>query len=593
MPRSAYSRWDGTQEVADLEAAGILRHLSDDLFEHGDLDQALRRLMQQGWSDDQGSHVAGLRELFERARRRRAELAAEAFSRMQRSLSNTRPGSLHRTREMLSELNNLVERQQAGEDVQPDFEGFRRRYGDLLPGSASSLDELLATLAHQMVAVRQLLESMTPQQRAKLAELSEAILDELGPGLQAEIERLGANLAASSPGGEALGLPAEIDPGGLLASGLFLPDVGPGLSTLAGEAGDLLRLEQLLSAAPSPGALAEIDINRARELLGGESARSLEALGQLASKLRTQGLAEQRGGRLRLTPKGLRRIASQALSDLYDRLGRFRAGQHPSGYPGVGHERAGETTPYEWGDPLNLSIERTLRNTMLRCAEQGHPAAVPLKLAPGDFEVERTEALTRAATVIMLDLSLSMPMRGNFLAAKKMAMALHALISSQFPSDYLGLVGFSRSAREINFADLPAVSWDYDWGTNIQHGLALARRLLAHQGGTKQVVMVTDGEPTACWRPGESEPVFAYPPTQEIVDATLLEVARCTREGVRVNTFALDATGHLRRFVEELARLNQGRAFFTTPEALGDYVLVDFLDARRQLQPRSHRHGPS
>ena len=146
-------------------------------------------------------------------------------------------------------------------------------------------------------------------------------------------------------------------------------------------------------------------------------------------------------------------------------------------------------------------------------------------------------------------------------------------------------MGFSRHARPIRFRDLPEVSWDYDWGTNIQHGLLLSRQLLAHQRGTRQIIMVTDGEPTAHCPDGVGEPVFAYPPTQETVDATLVEVARCTRDGIRINTFALDATGHLRRFVEQLTRLNHGKAFFTSPETLGDYVLLDFLEAAHVPPP--------
>ncbi len=321
-------------------------------------------------------------------------------------------------------------------------------------------------------------------------------------------------------------------------------------------------------------------------MLGQEDARSLEALGHLARQLRDSGLVEQKGGRLQLTPRGLRRIGDQALADLYARLAQYRAGQHPVGTPGAGHERAGETKPYEWGDAFNLSIERTVRNALAR-----HGPGTPVQLAPVDFEIERTESLSRSATVIMLDLSLSMPMRGNFLPAKKMAIALHALISSRFPSDYLGIVGFSRYAREVPFRELPEVSWDYDWGTNIQHGLELSRKLLARQRGTRQVIMVTDGEPTAHWPPGAPQPFFAYPPTQETVDATLVEVARCTREGVRINTFALDATGYLRRFVEQISRLNRGRAFFTSPDALGDYVLADFLEAKRTARRRGRGRG--
>ncbi|MCU1499246.1 MAG: hypothetical protein JWM47_3199, partial [Acidimicrobiales bacterium] len=169
----------------------------------------------------------------------------------------------------------------------------------------------------------------------------------------------------------------------------------------------------------------------------------------------------------------------------------------------------------------------------------------------------------------------------NFLAAKKEAMALHSLISTQFPRDFLGIVGFSEVARELKAEQLPEVSWDFVYGTNMQHAFLLSRQLLAKQTGTKQIIMITDGEPTAHIAAG-GHPVFNYPPVQETVDATLHEVMRATREGIRINTFMLDATPYLQRFIEELTKLNRGRAFFTTPENLGDYVLVDFLESRRQ-----------
>jgi uncharacterized protein with von Willebrand factor type A (vWA) domain len=205
---------------------------------------------------------------------------------------------------------------------------------------------------------------------------------------------------------------------------------------------------------------------------------------------------------------------------------------------------------------------------------------LPVRLHPDDFEVERTETLTRSSTVLLLDLSLSMPMRDNFLAAKRTAVALHALISGQFPSDYLGIVGFSEVARPLRPEQLPEVSWDFVFGTNMQHALLLARRMLAGRPGTRQVLMITDGEPTAHLT-AHGEPRFHYPPTAETVQATLAEVLRCTRDGIRINTFMLDATPHLQEFVERLSRINRGRVFFTTPETLGDYVLVDFLDGKR------------
>jgi uncharacterized protein with von Willebrand factor type A (vWA) domain len=183
--------------------------------------------------------------------------------------------------------------------------------------------------------------------------------------------------------------------------------------------------------------------------------------------------------------------------------------------------------------------------------------------------------------VLMLDLSLSMPMRDNFVPAKRVAMALHALISSQYPRDYLGVVTFSEVAREITPERLPEVTWDYVYGTNMQHGFMLARKMLSKQSGTKQIIMITDGEPTAHILPN-GEPFFSYPPTHETVDLTLREVARCTRDGIRINTFMLDATSYLTTFIEKISKMNGGRAFFTTNQNLGDYVLVDFVEQKRK-----------
>ncbi|HKY14315.1 MAG TPA: hypothetical protein VJM33_05285, partial [Microthrixaceae bacterium] len=246
-------------------------------------------------------------------------------------------------------------------------------------------------------------------------------------------------------------------------------------------------------------------------------------------------------------------------------------------------ERTYETKPYEWGDPFNLQIERTIRNAVRRrSAERPGADPGPLRLKPEDFEIEQTEQQVRSATVLMLDLSLSMPMRDNFLPAKKVAMALHSLISMQYPRDFLGIVGFSEVARELRADQLPEVSWDFVYGTNMQHGFVLARTMLARQTGTKQIIMITDGEPTAHINQ-YGAPEFHYPPTRETVDATLLEVTRCTRDGIRINTFMLDADRGLQHFVERMTELNKGRAFFTTPQTLGDFVLVDFIEQKRAM----------
>ena len=356
-------------------------------------------------------------------------------------------------------------------------------------------------------------------------------------------------------------------------------------TSLMQELGDLDQLQQLLQSTPNPGALAEVDLDRVRQLMGNEAADSVQRLSELARQLEEAGLVEQREGRLELTPRAIRKIGDNALANLFTKLTHDKLGRHPIDRVGIGHERAYETKAYEYGDPFNLSIERTVRNALARTGP-----GTPVRLTPDDFEIERTEQTVRAATVLMLDLSLSMPMRDNFLPAKKVTMALHSLITSQFPRDFMGIVGFSESARELTAAELPEVSWDFVYGTNMQHGFMIARRLLARQTGTKQIIMITDGEPTAHLT--ESGRVFFhYPPVQETVDATLTEVARLTREGIRINTFMLDASPYLRHFVERMTELNQGRAFFTSHDTLGDYLLVDFIEHRRRLSRQGARAG--
>src|SRR4029078_13585297 len=179
-----------------------------------------------------------------------------------------------------------------------------------------------------------------------------------------------------------------------------------------------------------------------------------------------------------VTTKRAPRSDQRALGDLFKGLLQGKSGRHEIERSGAGHERSDEHKPYEFGDPFHLDVGRTLRNAITR---QG--AGTPVRIRPDDFEIERTEQVTRSATVLMLDVSLSMEMRGRFLAAKKVAMALHALISSQFTRDYLGMVSFGRVAREVKPERLPGATWDFEWGTNMQHALMLARSMLATQSG--------------------------------------------------------------------------------------------------------------
>lgn len=528
------------------------------------------------------------RERFEQLLERlRDEVVQSYLDQVAGAASAMGPDEREHVRNALDALNKMMEQRAAGEALDPSFDNFMERYGDLFPGEAKDLDELLAQLAQRMAAASAMLASMTGGQRAQLQGLMDELLGDMD--LSWQIDRLAGNLRAAFPeaqwdrrrsftGAESLGLAETTD--------------------MFQRLGELDQLEEMLSGTPQPGALAEIDLDRVRDLMGEDTAASLAELQRLARRLEEAGLVEQREGRLELTPKGLRRIGQRALEDLFKHLSKDRLGGHGIARPGAGHERAEDTKAYELGDPFNLHIERTLRNALRRQVAQGDldaPASAgaprvrfPVQLAPDDFEIERTEHQTQCATVLLVDLSLSMPLRDNFLAAKKVALAMQSLISGRFPRDYLGIVGFSERAREIRPEELPAVSWDYVYGTNMQHALLLARRLLARHHGTRQIVMITDGEPTAHLLE-DGEVFFNYPPVPATVEATLQEVLRCSREGIRINTFALDATGHLRNFIEKITQLNRGRAFFTTPDTLGDYVLVDFIENRRQLARRHSR----
>jgi uncharacterized protein with von Willebrand factor type A (vWA) domain len=584
------------EEVVSSEREG-LRSLSEDARSSGDerrrqvTDEVVseRQLQLDLLPEDLAGRVRGLqsyeftsseaREHFEQLLERlREEIARSWFDQLSETMTNPDPQQLENLRQMLDALNRMMEQRERGEELDPSFEQFMERFGEYFPGNPKDLDELLEQFAAQMAAAQAVLDSMSPEQRAQLQALAESLFEDMD--LRWQVDRLADNLRRAVPGagwGRRYRFSGQ-DPMGLADA-----------AAAARRLGEMDRLEEFMRSASSPAGLAEVDLDQVREHLGEDAARSLDRLARLAKELEEAGLIEQREGRYELTARGIRRIGQRALSDLFSKLAKDRLGTHNNIRVGTGHEPEGQTKPYEFGDPFILDIQATVHNAVRRSG-----AGTPVDLEPQDFEITRTEHLTRSSTVLMVDLSLSMPMRDNFLAAKKVAIALHTLISTRFPRDFLGLVGFSEVAREIRAEDLPEVSWDFVYGTNMQHGLLLARRMLAHRPGTKQVIMITDGEPTAHLVPSSDgdgyEVSFSYPPVPETVRATLAEVARCTRAGITINTFMLDANRSLQGFVEQMTKLNRGRAFFTTPETLGDYVLVDFLEHKRSAR-RSARRG--
>lgn len=508
------------------------------------------------------------REAFEELEAElRQEIADTYFKGMSEAMSNPDPEQMARVRAAMDALSQMIEQRSRGEELDPTFEQFMAEFGDMFPG-AENLDDLLEQLAKQMAAAEAMWRSLSPEQRAELQGLAEAMFDDLD--LRWSMERLNANLRQAFPEmnwGDGYRFDGE--------GSLRLSEAADAARQLA----ELESMEDLLSTASSASALGEIDIDAVRRNLGEDAARQLDRLASVVKKLEDAGLISNKGGSMELTAHGVRRLGSKALQDLFAQLRGDKVGQHQSTYVGFGHDREETTRPYEPGDPLNLHLSRTVHNAVTRSG-----GGTPVKLEAEDFEVVETEALARSATVLCIDLSMSMPMRDNFVPAKKMAMALQTLIATRYPRDYLGLVVFSEVAREIKPAELPTVMWDYIYGTNLQHALAMSRQMLAHQQGTKQIIVVTDGEPTAHinrW----GEPEFNYPPVPETLHLTMAEVIRCTRADITINTFALDLERTHYPFVEQIAKVNGGRTFYTTNDALGGYVLHDFLEHRRLLRP--------
>ena len=280
----------------------------------------------------------------------------------------------------------------------------------------------------------------------------------------------------------------------------------------------------------------------------------------------------------------MRKIGEKALADIFQDLKRDRMGQHDLHRDGGAGDRTDVTKPYEFGDPFLLDIPKTIMNAVQRggaSAAGGGRHAVPLQ--PRDFEVYRTEYTTRAATVVMVDMSRSMLYNGCFNAAKKVALALDSLIRGKYPRDQLSIIGFSYLAQEIKAAELPTLDWnEYNYGTNMQHGFQMARQILGRQkGSNRQIIVITDGEPTAHFDNGHVR--FSYPPTPRTLQETLKEVVRCTRDGITINTFMLERSTYLMKFVNDLSQINGGRVFYASPDHLGQYVLVDYVANKRKL----------
>ena len=684
--RYRYSQWDGSQEIPPLDADDVLANITDDLMNFGDLQHALRNLLQRGMRNPLGQRLQGLRDLLQQLRQQRRqsldrynlssafddiqkqleeilsleketlerrldeatrqltgqesrlqpfqeamkeaglapdqndrqlaemlkgiaekkknfleklpedlggrvkelqnyefmdpeagrkfqelmEMLKQAmmdsfFNNLSQQIANLTPQDMQRLKEMIGELNQMLSEKMAGGE--PDFDSFMQKYGDLFgPNPPESLEDLIAQMQHQIASMQSLLDSLPADMRRQLQDLlQEKVAD---PELMRDLQELSINLDILAPMRELRNqYPFRGDEELDLMEAMRLMDRLQGLD----------ELEKQLERTQYGGALDDIDEEKLRELLGEEAAETFRQLKQFLEVLEQAGYIRRKGGNWELTPRGVRKIGQKALGEIYAQLKKSDYGKHALRERGSGGERIDETKKYEFGDPFHLNLGETMMNAVFREGPE-----VPVRLDKDDFQVFSSEQLTQTATVMMLDLSWSMALRGSFQAAKKVALALNNLIRTQFPKDSLYILGFSAYARELTAEQLPYVRWDESvLGTNMHHAFMLAQQLLSkHKGGTRQVIMISDGEPTAHLEHGRS--YFAYPPSPITIRETLREVRRCTQKGIVINTFMLDRNYYLKEFVHQIAKMNKGRVFYTTPDRLGQYILVDYVVQKRK-----------
>jgi uncharacterized protein with von Willebrand factor type A (vWA) domain len=549
-----------------------------------DTAQAISRLADYSWRS------AAARETFEQLKDLlRREVLDSQFRGMKEALSSPDPEALQRVKDMLADLNQMLDADERGEHTQEDFDAFMERYGDMFPDRPANLEELVDQLARRAMAAQRLLSSLSAEQRDELASLMDQTMADAG--LAAEMARLASALRGRRP---------DIDLGGLEQERMTGDEpLGLGDATTAiADLADLAELEAALGQDYPGARMDDIDEEAVRRSLGRQAVDDMQALRQIERELERQGYLQRTAGKLELTPKAVRRLGETALRKIFADLPEGRSGDHDQRDAGQAGEYTGATRPWQFGDEQSIDTPATVRNALLRdsAAVRDRIAARPapgtaaspgadgplVRLAPDDFEVQETERRGAAAVCLLVDLSYSMALRGTWGVAKQTALALHALIRSRYPQDAVQVIGFSNYARELRETDLAGLGWDMVQGTNLHHALVLAGRFLDQRPEHDPVVLiVTDGEPTAHLR-RDGQYWFDWPPAPETLELTLAEVDKMTRRRAPLNIFMLADDEGLTAFVEEVARRNGGRVLHAQPDRLGEYVVRDFLRTRRK-----------
>jgi uncharacterized protein with von Willebrand factor type A (vWA) domain len=532
-----YSRWDGTQQEFTLDAKQALDALSELLMEGLSVDEALEWMRRGGFPlGGMNFRVMGTEELAQELRQQAREL-------MQQYSMDQATDELAQKLEEILDQEERAQRSQHGMESAALNQFLERRHGE----HASLADAIEAFRDHAF----------------RDEEAGEAFQE-----LLQELDRLRALEDFLQQHGSKFSGPESVD------------------YETAQQVREQIEALQRMAQALSAGNFEEISLDELREMLGDDAAQSLILLRDLEENMRDSGLLREGEDGLELTPRAIRRIGAQALASVYSQLRKGRPGSHDTAHYGVATRRPDETRPWAFGDALDLHVVRTVMNAVTRRAAAGEAPGPPLQLTHDDLEVYACDYNTQTTTVLLLDMSWSMSWAGRFPAAKRVALALDHLIRTQYPRDHFFVVGFSTRARELPIKELPLATWDMgDPFTNLQEGLLVAERLIEqHPSPSPQVLVVTDGQPTAYFQDKELRvewPMGFGGVSPHAVAETLRTVRRITRRGITINTFMLDDAPELVGFVERMTEINRGRAFFTSPNQLGSFLTVDYMNHRR------------
>jgi uncharacterized protein with von Willebrand factor type A (vWA) domain len=485
---------------------------------------------------------------------------------MKQALQDATPDDVERVRRMLDDLNDLLANHAAGRDTQQQFEQFLRRYSEFFPENPRTTDELVDLLAQRAAAAQRMLNSMSAEERAELAQLAQQAFGD--PRLAQALAQLDAQLQGLRPGED------------WTSPGRFRGDnpLGLGEATRAlEELGQLDALAEQLAQSYPGARMEDIDLDALEAALGEQARVDARALAELERELARQGLFERMpDGSLRLSPKALRRLGESALRDVVDRIGA-RRGERETHRSGAAGEPTGAARPWTFGDTEPWDVPRTLTNAALRRA-----AGDRRGLDVTDVEIVETEQRSRAAVALCVDTSWSMVQDGRWVPMKRTALALHQLVSTRFRGDDLKLITFGRHARAVELGELVGLEGAWEQGTNLHHALLLAGQHLRRNPDAQPVVLVvTDGEPTAHLDP-TGQALFDYPPSRQTLRATVAEVDRLTALRASITIFMLGDDPRLAAFVDRVARRCRGRVVAPTLDGLGAEVVADYLRARRR-----------